>query len=135
MAKKGSVRTVKKIQINLEEKEIVWWPKNLSEEIKEEWPFNLRKEVGFQLGRVQQGLEPDHYRNMPTIGAGVKEIKLQDENKTQYRLIYIAKFEEAIYVFHVITKKTTEQTSSQDILTASKRLKEIIEHRKKSKKK
>jgi phage-related protein len=93
----------------------------------------MRKAVGFQLGRVQQGLQPDHYRNMPSIGAGVKEIKLQDEDKSQYRLIYIAKFEEAIYAFHVITKKTTEQTDPKDIELASKRLKEIIEFRKKSK--
>ena len=56
----------------------------------------MKKEGGFQLGRVQQGLEPNNYRPMPTIGAGVKEIKLQDEDKSPYRLIYVAKFEEAI---------------------------------------
>lgn len=95
----------------------------------------MRKDGGFQLGRVQQGLDPDNYRPMPTIGTGVREIKLQDEDKSQYRLIYIANFAEGIYVFHVITKKTTEQTSPQDIQTAKKRLSEIIEHRNKSKKK
>lgn len=90
----------------------------------------MRKEGGFQLGRVQQGLEPNNCRPMPTIGAGVKEIKLQDRDKSQYRLIYIAKFDEAIYVFHVITKKKTEATSQRDIELAKKRLGEIIEHRK-----
>ncbi len=69
---------------------------------------------------------------MPSIGAGVKEIKLQDEDKSQYRIIYIAKFEEAIYVFHVITKKKTQRTSQFDIDLAKKRLSEIIEHRKRS---
>lgn len=72
---------------------------------------------------------------MPDIGTGVREIKLQDKDKSQYRLIYIANFEEAIYVFHVITKKTTEQTTTHDKNTAKKRLGEIIEHRKQSKKK
>ena len=95
----------------------------------------MRNEVGFQLGRVQQGLDPDNYRPMAQIGVGVREIKLQDEDKSQYRVIYIAKFEEAIYVIHVITKKTTEQTSPQDIRIARKRLGEIIAHRQKSTKK
>lgn len=66
---------------------------------------------------------------MPSIGPGVNEIKLQDDNKSQYRLIYIAKFDEAIYVFHVITKKKTETTSQRDIELAQKRLSEIIQHR------
>jgi len=118
-----------------EEKEIIFWPQNLTDEIKNDWPVEMRKEGGFQLGRVQQGLEPNNYRPMPTIGAGVKEIKLQDEGKNQYRLIYIAKFEEAIYVFHVITKKTTESTSKHDIELAKKRLGEINQHRQTSKRK
>jgi phage-related protein len=84
---------------------------------------------------VQQGLEPNNYRPMSTIGPGVKEIKLQDEGKNQYRLMYIAKFEEAIYVFHIVTKKTTESTSKHDIELAKKRLSEIYQHRQASKKK
>ncbi len=107
-------------------------PAKLAEEIKEDSPVEMRKAGGFQLGRVQQGLEPNNYRPMPSIGAGVKEIKLQDEDKSQYRIIYIAKFEEAIYVFHVITKKKTQRTSQFDIDLAKKRLSEIIEHRKRS---
>jgi phage-related protein len=116
-----------------EEKEVIFWPPSLAGEIKKDWPEDMRREGGFQLGKVQQGLEPDNYRPMPTIGAGVREIKLQDDNKSQYRLIYIAKFEEAIYVFHVITKKTTQKTNNRDIDIAKKRLNEIIQHRKKRK--
>lgn len=70
---------------------------------------------------------------MPTIGSGICEIKLQDDDKSQYRIIYIAKFEEAVYVLHVITKKTTEQTSNHDKALVKKRLAEVVEHRKKSK--
>lgn len=90
----------------------------------------MSKNIGFELGRVQQGLDPDHFREMPSIGAGVREIKLQDENKSQYRLIYVAKFEEGIYVFHAITKKTTEQTGKSDLEIATKRYKQIVESRK-----
>lgn len=113
------------------EKEVIWFPENLTEEIKQNWPVELRKEVGFQLGRVQQGLDPDHFREMPSIGSGVREIKLQDRNKSQYRLIYVAKFAEGIYAFHVITKKTTERTSKADLDVARMRYKEIVEQRKK----
>ena len=67
---------------------------------------------------------------MPTIGAGVREIKLQNEDKSQFRLIYVAKFQEGIYAFHVITKKTTEKTSKADIEIAKKRYKEIVQQRK-----
>jgi len=118
-----------------EEKEVIFWPESLTEEIKQDWPLEMRKEGGFQLGRIQQGLEPNNYRPMPGIGAGVKEIKLQDDSKNQYRLIYVAKFEEAIYVFHIITKKTSEATTKHDLNLARKRLSEINQHRSKSKKK
>ncbi len=114
-----------------EEKEVIWHPEKLKEEIKKEWPEQMRKDVGFQLGRVQQKLDPDHFREMPSIAAGVREIKLQDENKSQYRLIYVAKFEEGIYVFHVITKKTTEKTDKTDLEISRKRYKEIVDSRKK----
>ena len=116
-----------------EEKEVIWWPEKLKEEIKQDWSESARKDVGFELGRVQQGLDPDHYRPMPSIGTGVREIKVQDEDKSQYRLIYTAKFREGIYAFHIITKKTTEQTSPADIQIAKKRLREIINHRKENK--
>jgi phage-related protein len=130
----AKVKGRKRVQFDpSDEKEVFWWPEKLKDEIKNEWPEQMRKEGGFQLGRVQQGLYPDNYRTMPTIGSGVREIKLQDEDKSQYRLIYTANFEEGVYVFHVITKKTTEQTSTQDLQIAKRRLSELIQHRKKSK--
>lgn len=127
-------RRVQQIEINTtEEKDIRWWPESLKDEIRDDWPVDMRKDGGYQLGRVQQGLEPDNYRPMPQIGSGVREIKLQDSEKSQYRLIYIANFEDAIYVFHVITRKTTEKTSPKDIQLAKKRLGEIIAEHQKSK--
>jgi phage-related protein len=126
--------SLQELQITTEEKDVIWWPERLKEEIREDWPEPVRKDGGFQLGRVQQGLDPDNYRAMPDIGTGVREIKLQDEDKSQYRLIYTANFEEAVYVFHVITRKKTEKTSKADLEIAKKRLVEIRSHRRKSKK-
>ncbi|HEY9755513.1 MAG TPA: type II toxin-antitoxin system RelE/ParE family toxin [Oculatellaceae cyanobacterium] len=116
-------------------KTVIWRPENLRAEIKKKWPVDVRENVGFQLQRVQFGKEPNNYRTMPSIGAGVYEIKVQDDDKKQFRLIYVAKFAEAIYVIHVITGKTTERTSPQDIELAKQRLKQIIEERKAEKKK
>lgn len=42
---------------------------------------------------------------MPTVGAGVVEICVRDAEGA-FRLFYIAKFGEAIYVLHAFQKKT-----------------------------
>lgn len=132
MKKRQGIRPeVVEIKIDTtDEKTVIWHPEKLRDEIKKVWPEQVRKDAGFELGRVQQGLDPDHFREMPSIALGVREIKIQDENKSQYRLIYVAKFEDGIYVFHVITKKTTEKTSKVDLETAKKRYKEIVAQRK-----
>ena len=48
---------------------------------------------------------------MTTVGKGVYEIRHSEDND-QYRLIYVAKFKEAIYVLHVITKKEDPEDGS-----------------------
>ncbi len=59
---------------------------------------------------------------MSSIGPGVREIRIKYEG--QYRVIYIAKFSESIYVLHAFRKKT-QRTSRQDIGLARNRLKLI----------
>ncbi len=65
---------------------------------------------------------------MTTIGPGVREIRVRDEAGA-FRLIYIAKFLEAVYVLHCFNKKS-QQTSAKDIELSRKRLKELVEDRK-----
>ncbi len=67
-----------------------------------------------------------------TIGPGVNELRISQDGG-QYRLIYVAKFAEAIYVLHVITRKKTQKTSQSDIEVARKRYNELVERRKKQK--
>lgn len=43
-----------------------------------EFPQEARREAGHQLDRVQHGLEPDDWKPMKTIGAGVKEVRIKD---------------------------------------------------------
>jgi phage-related protein len=64
---------------------------------------------------------------MATIGAGVREIRVRDEAGA-FRVIYIAKFLEAVYVLHAFNK-TSQQTAAKDIELSRKRLKELLEER------
>ncbi len=62
---------------------------------------------------------------MKAIGPGVREIRIWDESGT-FRVIYVAKLADAVYVLHCFQKKT-EQTSERDVSLARKRYKELME--------
>ena len=87
-----------------------------------DFPQLVKREVGYQLDRVQRGFEPTDQKPMQAIDAGVSEIRIQHEG--QYRVIYIAKFESAVYVLHAFNKKT-QKTSKRDI-DATKRAIKIL---------
>lgn len=87
-----------------------------------------RREAGHQLGRVQDGHDPADWKPMETVGAGVKEIRIRVEKA--YRVLYVAKYAEAVYVIHAFEKKTP-RTSKADIDLASSRYKQLINERKK----
>lgn len=89
------------------------------------FPESAKREAGYQLDKVQHGLEPDDWKPMSSIGSGVKEVRIWDEAGT-FRVIYVAKLADAVYVLHCFQKKT-EQTSEKDIKLASKRFKELTE--------
>jgi len=72
---------------------------------------------------VQRGLEPEDWKPMKTIGAGVNEIRVKDKAEA-FRVIYLATRPEAVYVLHCFQKKT-EKTSQHDIDLAQKRFKAI----------
>ena len=91
------------------------------------FPVGARREAGYQIDKVQHGQEPDDWKPMKTIGAGVKEIRIRDEAGA-FRVIYLAKLADAVYVLHCFQKKT-EQTSGRDIDLARKRYKELMEQR------
>jgi len=88
------------------------------------FPFSARREVGYQLDQVQHGGEPDDWKPMSTIGQGVREIRIRDENGA-FRVIYIAKFADAVYVLHCFQKKT-QKTSKADIDLAAKRYRDLV---------
>jgi phage-related protein len=88
------------------------------------FPADARREAGYQLDRVQRGLDPDDWKPMPSIGTGVREIRVR-ERAGAFRVIYIATFGDAVYVLHAFQKKT-RQTAKRDVDLAASRLREQL---------
>ena len=88
------------------------------------FPVTARREAGFQLYQVQEGCDPDDWKPMNTIGAGVREIWIREKDGA-FRVIYLAKLEDAVYVLHCFQKKTQE-TSQHDIDIAKTRFKDLM---------
>ena len=84
-----------------------------------EFPEEARRAAGFELRAVQNGLEPSDWKPMKSIGSGVNEIRIHF--KGEWRIIYVAKMIDAVYVLHAFQKKT-QKTSMSDIELAKKRL-------------
>lgn len=88
------------------------------------FPAAARREAGYQLYQVQEGYDPDDWKPMNTIGQGVREIRIRQKDGA-FRVIYVAKFEDAIYVLHCFQKKT-QKTNPEDIALASRRYKDLM---------
>jgi len=86
-----------------------------------------RQDAGYQLDKVQRGLQPDDFKAMPTIGKGVEEIRIRDDSGI-YRVIYAARFADAVFVLHAFEKKT-QRTSQRDIEIAKARFREVMRDR------
>jgi phage-related protein len=86
------------------------------------FPALARRLAGFQLRRVQQGLEPDDWKPMQTVGRGVREIRIHIAGA--HRVFYVATRAEAIYVLHAFEKKT-RKASSQDLEIGRDRLRAL----------
>lgn len=93
---------------------------------KADWsalPESVQAEAGYQLDKVQRGLEPSDWKPMPSIAAGVCELRIRDATGA-FRAIYLATRPEGVYVLHVFQKKT-RKTSQRDLRIAQDRFKAI----------
>ena len=88
------------------------------------FPVGARRECGYQLDRVQQGFDPVDWKPMPTVGSGVREVRVRDQGGA-FRVIYVAKLADHVYVLHCFQKRT-QQTATADLELASRRYKEIV---------
>src|SRR5437762_2903378 len=86
-----------------------------------DFPLDARRQAGHELYEVQKGGEPTNWKPMPSIGVGVREIKIRDASGA-YRVIYVASLLDAVHVLHAFHKKS-RSTASRDLELASMRLK------------
>jgi phage-related protein len=102
-------------------KKLIWM--GSSREDLRAFPREARREMGYQLEHVQEGVDPGDGKPMSAVGSGVREIRVR-ESSGAFRCMYLATRLEGIYVLHCFQKKT-RKTSQQDLDLAGKRFKAI----------
>jgi phage-related protein len=86
------------------------------------FPHEARRAAGFELSSVQAGMMPTDFKPMLNVGAGTYEIRIHVLG--EWRVLYVAKLEDVVYVLHAFQKKT-QKTLKSDIELAAKRYKDI----------
>lgn len=109
-----------------DEKELRWVGSSYDDLMK--LPREARRTAGFELGKVQAGLEPEDWKPFDSLGPGTREVRIRDVTGI-YRVMYVSKFEEAIYVLHCFQKKT-QATSKHDRDIAEARYRAVVNVRK-----
>ncbi len=82
------------------------------------------------MGKIQAGLAPSDWKPFDEVGAGTKEIRIREASGI-CRVMYIAKFEEAVYVLHCFPKPRV--TNKQDKAIAAARYRAVVNMRKEKK--
>ena len=88
-----------------------------------DFPKAARQRAGYQLHRAQNGLEPDDWKPMRTVGPGVREIRITAGGA--FRVIYLAAIGDAVYVLHAFEKKS-RKTAKADMAVARRRYKDLM---------
>lgn len=89
-----------------------------------DFPEEARRDAGIEFYQVQLGLNPSDWKPMPSIGAGVREIRIRANGI--FRVVYLASLPEGVYVLHCFQKKT-QKTAPRDLELARLRFKQIGE--------
>lgn len=107
-------------------KQVKFW--GSSREDVTAFPNNAKRIAGNELFLVQQGLDPTDWKPVSTVGQGVYEIRIRDEESSSiFRIMYVAKFEDAIHVLHCFQKQT-RTTAQTDIDLAKSRYSQVLAH-------
>jgi phage-related protein len=94
------------------------WVGSTQDDLRE-LPKAVRRRVGFELHQIQLGFAPTDWRPVPSVGPGVEELRIHVTG--EHRVLYIARYAEAVYVLHVFEKKTRKMRN-QDVELARMRL-------------
>ena len=87
-----------------------------------EFPIAARRAAGFELWQVQNGLMPSDFKPMLGVGPGAYEIRIHEAG--EWRVIYVARLANHVYVLHAFRKKT-QKTRKEDIELAQWRYRQI----------
>jgi phage-related protein len=90
------------------------------------FPPTARHRIGTELRYVQEGDMPSDWKPMAAVGSGVNEIRVHSAG--EYRVLYVAKFAEWVYVLHAFAKKT-RRTAKRDVDVAAKRYRDLVAER------
>src|ERR1700741_3530139 len=90
-----------------------------------EFPAAAKQDAGYQLDKIQRGGRADDFKPMPSIGKGAEEIRVRDESGA-FRVIYAARFADAVYVLHAFQKKS-QATAKRDLNIAAERFAWLLE--------
>jgi len=88
------------------------------------FPDNAKRMAGYQLYRIQQGFDPENWKPFKSVGSGVREIRIS-EDKGIFRVMYVTRFADAVYILHAFQKKT-RKTTKKDIDIAKARYAEVV---------
>lgn len=86
-------------------------------------PEDARRDIGVELTLVQGGDLPTDWKPIRGVGAGVMEIRVHRPG--EFRVIYVAKFAEAVYVLHAFGKKS-QKTPKADLDLAKRRYAQML---------
>ena len=110
------------------EKKPIEWRGDSRQQVQT-WPKAARTRVGTGLRAVERGKLPPDFKPMQSIGPGVQEMRIRDDQTNQYRVVLTARFPDAIYILHAFQKKT-QKTSPRDLSIAKRRFAELKDEKK-----
>jgi len=95
------------------------------------FPSLPRARAGKELRKVQFGLMPADFKWVSKWGAGVIEIRIQEEESI-FRVVCVVYFPEGIYILHSFQKKT-QKTRRHDVEIIQARYRDVTRHRRSEK--
>lgn len=89
------------------------------------FPTDVADDISGAIDMIAYGEQPDNFKPMKSVGDGVYEIREKDGD-TWYRVFYVAKLGDTVYVLHAFRKNQTK-TPKKDLETGQKRYKRAVE--------
>ena len=87
------------------------------------FPASARQDIGYELDRIQRGLEARDWKPVTSVGPGVAELRIHAGG--EYRILYVLKFREAVHVLNAFQKKA-RKTPAREISLGRERYRSLL---------